>query len=246
MGLDQNTFERKGAVGIGEALYNIAFYGLTDNQFRPPGAAGNMALHYYPLPHPPVRGSWAWSEASAGRRYATRPVAILDLGWLKLKGGVEYQHIGGQQASDETDMTSKGVGGAVQFVFDPHVEFGFNAAQGTIVAFDPRASGPRAASRAPASAGSPTSPTASDAPSDLRRRLAVHANVDQNAVVTRRGRQLVAVSGLRRRSVRVIQQLYVKLVGGYSRGHWLTAGNDPPIAFDDEMYSVRLRFSYYF
>ena len=38
----------------------------------------------------------------------------------------------------------------------------------------------------------------------------------------------------------------MKLVGGYSRGHWLTAGTDPPIVFDDEVYSLRLRFSFYF
>jgi len=49
MGLDFNTFERIGAVGPGEADNQIAFYGLTDNQFRPSGAAGNLAFHYYPL-----------------------------------------------------------------------------------------------------------------------------------------------------------------------------------------------------
>ena len=40
--------------------------------------------------------------------------------------------------------------------------------------------------------------------------------------------------------------LYIKLVGGYSRGHWSTAGNEPRIVFDNEMYSARLRFSFYF
>ena len=38
--------------------------------------------------------------------------------------------------SDQTDVTSKGVGGAVQFVFVPHVEFGLNAAQGTVWSID--------------------------------------------------------------------------------------------------------------
>ena len=49
MGLDQNTFERQGASGLGESAYAIGFYGLTDNQFRPQGAAGNLAFHYYPF-----------------------------------------------------------------------------------------------------------------------------------------------------------------------------------------------------
>jgi hypothetical protein len=39
------------------------------------------------------------------------------------------------------------------------------------------------------------------------------------------------------------QQLYVKLVGGYARAHWDTA---EPLSYNDEMYSVRLRFSFYF
>jgi hypothetical protein len=42
------------------------------------------------------------------------------------------------------------------------------------------------------------------------------------------------------------QQLYIKLVGGYSRGHWITAGNDPPIVLHNQLYSLRLRFSFYF
>ena len=42
------------------------------------------------------------------------------------------------------------------------------------------------------------------------------------------------------------QQLYIKLVGGHAKGHWITADDDPPITYDDEMYSVRLRFAFYF
>ena len=44
----------------------------------------------------------------------------------------------------------------------------------------------------------------------------------------------------------VFNQFYIKLVGGYSRGHWLDATSSPPLLYDDEMYSVRLRFSFYF
>jgi len=39
---------------------------------------------------------------------------------------------------------------------------------------------------------------------------------------------------------------YIKLVGGYSRSHVATAGSDPRVEFDNEMYSARLRFSFYF
>ena len=39
---------------------------------------------------------------------------------------------------------------------------------------------------------------------------------------------------------------FIKLVGGYSRAHYAQAGNDPRVVFDNEMYSARLRFSFYF
>ena len=52
MGLDQNTFERAGAVGRRLSSFGISFYGLTDNQFRPAGRGGqHAAIHLYPLPY---------------------------------------------------------------------------------------------------------------------------------------------------------------------------------------------------
>jgi hypothetical protein len=248
MGLDQNTFERKGAVGIGESQYNIAFYGVTDNQFRPLGPAGNLAFHYYPLPHLRFEALGMVGSLS-GPAYATRPVAILDLGWLKLKFGAEYQHVGGQQASDRTDVTSRGVGGAVQLVFYPHFEIGLNAAQGTIVAFDPAGRQDLKGSLTRTSFGG----FANVSNGDRRHPLIFGVgsmftrNVDQNNILLNGVvdnywlyQGFVAVQYV------IQEQFYVKVVGGYSRGHWLTAGNDPPIVFDDEMYSARLRFSYYF
>jgi len=44
----------------------------------------------------------------------------------------------------------------------------------------------------------------------------------------------------------VFQQLYVKLVGSYSRAHFVQASAIPAPTYDNEMYSVRLRFSFYF
>ncbi len=248
MGLDQNTFERKGAVGIGESAYNIAFYGLTDNQFRPQGAAGNMALHYYPLPY--LRFELLGMAGSlSGPAYASRPVAILDLGWIKVKGGVEYQHIGGQQASDGTDITSKGAGGAVQFVFDPHVELGLNLAQGTVWSidqnknFNPRGSYTRTSVGGflNVSNGDRKHPLIFGVGSMFTRNVDQN-NILQNGIVD----NYWLYQGFAAVQYVLRGQFYVKLVGGYSRGHWLTAGNDPPIVFDDEMYSVRLRFSAYF
>jgi hypothetical protein len=247
MGLDYLTFERQGAVGAGDP-YSIAYYGLTDNQFRPQGAAGSMAVHYYPLPFLRFEALGMVGSLS-GPAVGTRPVAILDLGWLKLKAGVEWQRITGQQADDQSNKTSKGVGGAIQFVFEPHVEFGFNAAQGNVVSID------NVNRRSPTGTFTRTS-------------YGAFANVSNGSV---RYPLLFGVGGLFTRNVDynnladpnvvdnywlwqsfaavqyvIFNQLYVKLVGGYSRGHWLNAAKAPPDLSDDEMYSIRLRFSFYF
>jgi hypothetical protein len=243
MGLDLNTFERKGAYGEGD-VYNPVFYGVTDNQYRPQGAAGNAAFHYYPLPY--LRFELLSTLGSLGSSpvYSARPVAILDLGWLKLKAAAEYQKATGQQADDRTDETRKGVGGGIQFVFLPHLEFGFNAAQGTawVVkgdgSFNPKASFSRTSfgGFANLSNGSRKYPVVLGVGSIytkyedqfLKAGLVNEYWQLQNFVAV----QYVAFG-----------QLYIKLVGGYARGHWDTA---EPLSYDDEMYSVRLRFALYF
>jgi hypothetical protein len=247
MGLDQNTFERQGAVGPGDPA--IAYYGLTDNQFRPVGAAGNLALHIYPLPFLRFEGLATVGSSPSGPEVATRPIAILDLGWLKLKGGVEWQRVTAQVTTAQNETTQRGVGGAVQFVVQPHIEFGFNAAQGTVVAVDGQGQ--------PLKAGSFT-----------RTSYGGFANVSNGS---ERHPLLFGVGGLFTRDVDqnnvasptvvdnywlwqgfaavqyvVFQQLYIKLVGSYSRGHFLEASTKPAVTYDDEVYSVRLRFSFYF
>jgi hypothetical protein len=248
MGLDQNTFERAGAFGQGD-VYNPAFYGVNDNQYRPQGAAGNMALHYYPLRFLRFELLGMAGSFSGNPTYATRPVAILDLGWLKLKAGTEYQHSVSQHPGSPFQNTQKGVGGAVQFVFQPHVEFGLNAAQGTIWSIksdgnlDPKASLTRTSvgGFANISNGSAKYPLMFGV-GTMFTRYVDQNDAFSNGVVDNywQLQSFVAVQYV------AFQQLYIKLVGGYARGHWTTADDDPPIIYDDEMYSVRLRFSFYF
>ncbi len=245
MGLDQNTFERKGAYGDGDK-YNPVFYGVTDNQFRPAGAAGNVAFHYYPTRY--LRFEILSTVGSIGSSpvLSTRPVAILDLGWLKLKAATEYQRLTAQQADDRTNKTSKGIGGAIQFVFLPHIEFGLNAAQGTIWSiaadgnFDAKGSLTRTSygGFANVSNGNPKHPVIFGVGT-----LYTHY-VDQNDVFSNgtvdnywQMQNFASVQYV------ALKQFYVKLVGGYARGHWDTA---EPLSYDDEMYSVRLRCSFYF
>jgi hypothetical protein len=248
MGLDQNTFERAGAFGQGD-VYNPAFYGLTDNQFRPQGAAGNMAFHYYPLRYLRFELLGMAGSFSGNPTYATRPVAILDLGWLKLKAGTEYQHSQSQHPGNPFQNTQKGVGGAIQFVFLPHIEFGLNAAQGTIWSIKSDGTLDSKGSLTRTSVGGFANISNGSAKHPLLFGVGTifTRNVDQNDAFSNgvvdnywQLQSFVAVQYV------AFQQLYIKLVGGYARGHWITADDDPPIIYDDEMYSVRLRFSFYF
>ena len=248
MGLDYLTFERQGAVARGEGAYPIQFYGLNDLEYRPSGAAGNVAFHYYPFPFLRFE-ALAMVGSLSNPAYGTRPVAILDFGWLKLKGGVEYQHITGQSETDETDYTTKGVGGAIQFVLQPHVEFGLNGAQGTVVNINNLGKELLTASVTRTSFGG----FANFSNGSDRHPLIFGIGAlfteyqDQQALVIPGvtdhwwlWQSYAAVQYV------LFQQLYIKLVGGYSRGHWFLASTDPATQFDDEVYSLRMRFSFYF
>jgi hypothetical protein len=77
-----------------------------------------------------------------GRYFGDRLTAILDVGWFKFKFGAEYQKrtpIMQDPTTSPSDPTPKdpvantvqeGVGASAQFVIDPTVEFGLNAAIG--------------------------------------------------------------------------------------------------------------------
>jgi hypothetical protein len=172
MGLDLYTLEREGARETVTGLLPAPeYYGVTYLHDRPRGRGlGYAALHFYPLSvlrfellgeigtdDAPVSGagitgSAGGTTAAAGvatsggnNVWGGRPSAILDLGWLKLKAGAEYQSLtastqtssNGVWVDDKSGTTRKGVGGAFQFVFDPYVEFGGNIGWGDVTQRDP-------------------------------------------------------------------------------------------------------------
>jgi hypothetical protein len=132
MGLDLYTFERAGAVG---GPYVPQIYGLTYAFYRP-DSVGQAAVHLYPTD---------WLRFEIGSQYgpdsiqgggaglntvAVRPVAVADFGWVKAKAGVEYRDLKGSQDGQKQEYVQRGVGGALQFIVDPVIEFGLNAATG--------------------------------------------------------------------------------------------------------------------
>ena len=75
-----------------------------DRQPVPPGRRGReRRVALLSAAVPALRAPRAWRAASAGPPTRARPVGILDLGWVKLKVGTEYQQIG--TATPATDNT---------------------------------------------------------------------------------------------------------------------------------------------
>jgi hypothetical protein len=245
MGLDLNTFERGGAFGPGDT-YNPTFYGLTDNQYRPQGAVGNAAFHIYPMRNLRFELLGSAGSVSGYPMAAVRPVAIYDLGWIKLKAGTEYQNQSTQTpATDKTSVIKKGVGGAIQFVLQPHIEFGLNAAQGTVVSIDSKDNRQPKATLTRTSVGGFANVSNGSHKYPLMFGIgSVYTHyVDQNNILSPQVDDYWQLQNFVAVQYVALSQLYIKLVAGYARGHWNT---DDPLTYDDEVYSVRLRFSFYF
>src|SRR5262249_54377945 len=140
------------------------------------------------------------------------------------------------------------IGGAVQFVFAPHIEFGINGAQGTILAIDrngaisPTGSLTRTSvgGFANVSNGNPRHPVLFGIGS------MVTWTEDQNGIGPNPIDKVWLYQGFAAIQYVLNDVFYIKLVGGYSRGHWSIGSSDPRVEHDNEMYSLRLRFAFYF
>jgi len=163
MGLDVNTLERRGAKQEGNpGLDAPDYYGVNFLHDRPSAlGVGYLAAHVYPTRflRAELLGEFGTDDASKNGRniWGVRPVAILDLGFLKAKVGFEYDNAtnGSQvinsvqdangnptlvKASDKYKLTRKGFGGAIQGIWDPFVELGANIAFGYQTHIDPNGS----------------------------------------------------------------------------------------------------------
>jgi len=159
MGMDQYTVERLGAGMFGvdtmmttPHLEAPTFYGVTFMHDRPADglAVGDIGLHLYPtdslrfellgkLGADTYHGDIAATGDTPWTYYGGRPTIIFDVGWFKLRLGGEYQKRttttqtiapGPMKKDAAAERKQMGVGGSVQFVIDPIVEFGANAAFG--------------------------------------------------------------------------------------------------------------------
>jgi hypothetical protein len=133
MGLDLNTLERGGADIQTASIHPEAAYGLTYFWDRADVRLGSYALHVYPtdfLRFEVLGQLGAGSVGFNANQTNVRPAAILDFGFVKVKGGMEYGYAEQQADRVNGSKSRNGFGGAIQGVFDPYVEGGVAFAQG--------------------------------------------------------------------------------------------------------------------
>jgi hypothetical protein len=132
MGLDLNTLERRGAEIPGQYKLPPQIYGLNTYWDRPDGGAGNYAAHVYFTDFVRLEMLGQIGTSGGSNTRSVRPVAILDLGYLKVKAGWEYGVSSPQADNAKARTTQNGFGGAIQFVLNPYIEGGVNGAIGYV------------------------------------------------------------------------------------------------------------------
>jgi hypothetical protein len=250
MGLDLNTIERRGAATDADNPSSIDFYGVTDLYYRSSGT-GDVALHLYPSRF--VRFELLGQAGNPGgvsNQIGGRPAVIADLGWFKLKGAFEYSRQTPTKSSSPSHKVSQGVGGTAQFILNPRVEAGLNAAQGTVQATDGQGRPDLRGSFTRTSVGA-------FANARLIGDLVIGAGVvyttvkDTNVytsviVTTPRVDMYSHLQAFGAIQYIILKQLYVKLVLGYARAHYEDNYTDTPTPYSNTMLSARIRVGFYF
>jgi hypothetical protein len=264
MGLDVNTLERHGAknYGVNSPDTNLEapdFYGVNYLHDRPTAGmgVGYIAFHGYLSQALRVEllgelGTENVGSTTGHNYWGGRPAAILDLGWIKVKAGGEYEKstVGTQTINNGVKedypykRTRKGFGGSVQFVFDPHIEFGGNAAYGTVFETD-------LTTGSASGTGSYNTTSVGGFANALLSPLwmlgagvnmiwqynSFYYNGSPNPDYTGHLQAFGAIQYL------VARQLFVKVVLGYARADFLTSDQSIPL-WSNYMYSGRVRLMY--
>lgn len=252
MGLDLYTLEREGAQ---DTAFNTlgqgfpAIYGVT-TAFYLPAAVGEAALHLYPSDNLRFEvGTQFGEDESSYNDVALRPVGILDLGWMKLKGGAEWKQQKPQKDNSDGGQWNYGAGGSLQFVLDPVAEFGVNYAYGQQIQHS-FTDGTRQnnACYSTYSVGGFANVRLADG-------LLAGAGLNYTYLVnqyfsTKLGRfeDFDQWQGFVAVQYHLFKQVFLKAVGGYALANFNPIETDTtdPIVHTDRMYSGRLRATYLF
>jgi len=133
MGLDLNTYERVGAASFSKTpAQPYALDALWDRGVN----NGAIAAHLYLPQWLRLELLTRFGASGQGKQVGIRPVAVVDLGFLKLKGGYERNLASSLFEGNQARVETQGVGGELQFVLPPWVEFGGGLARRTEDAFE--------------------------------------------------------------------------------------------------------------
>jgi hypothetical protein len=242
MGLDLYTLERNGATDQNYTPPPV--YGVTYGFYRPTNG-GQAALHVYPWDEFRVELQTQYGSQSGSNTVGERAVGILDLGWLKVKAGSEYQHQEDQADNGPGSTNSRGLGAGLEVVLDPYVEFGASAAEGLVDAYK----------STDGSYDQTTSNSTYSLGGFLNARvvedLVAGAGYDYTYLEDQHYQASLGRKGKYRHQQAFVaiqyllwKQLFIKLVGGYAKAEY--APTFGPGLFANEMLSARLRLEYLF
>jgi hypothetical protein len=241
MGLDLNTFERQGATDVANPPPDI--YGVTYEFYRPSGV-GNVGFHLYPTNFLRFELLGQLGNEQGQNSLGGRPVGILDLGWLKFKVGGEYSKTTQVDPNLKETYTRRGFGAGLIFIFDPFIEFGVNAARGLVDHIDPRGDVDPPGSYTVTSVGGFANGRIIE---DLLVGVGYNYTTKEDIhydMTTGKFGEFNHKQGFLSIQYLVYKQVFVKAVFAYATAHLApTFGN---AAYDNTMYSARLRLQYLF
>lgn len=245
MGLDLNTLERLGALDP-MTRQPPDVYGLTSIVYRQSGV-GNVAFHLYPTEN--IRfellGQFGFATDIPLNTVGARPAIVIDYGWVKLKLAGDVRKQFPIASSSKESRFQRGGMGALQFVFDPIVEFGANFAYGLIDHYNPvNVTDPSADMGDFDGLGSPTLWSAGGF-LNLRAfpGFLIGGGGNFNHEADQAGGEFTHLQTFGAIQYLVGGQLFVKLVAAYAQAHLAPGGLT---AWDNTMMSGRIRLMYLF
>ncbi|HEX3905526.1 MAG TPA: hypothetical protein VH853_22065 [Polyangia bacterium] len=255
MGLEINTFERLGASDLpsgpnGNAAQSVPQLYAADYLLYRPGGPGNIALHLYPQRFFRVELLGQYGSTGPSNSIGGRPAVIFDMGWLKLKGALEYQYNFAADPSPMRKLTQRNRGGAgsAQFVFAPFVEAGVNFGAAVIDQADSMNGGNEDAGASGNRLSFGGFVDVVPAPGLLPNLMlggggnyASFHNLSSDPT-THQYEQSTNTQYYVAAQYLFYRQLYLKVVGGYAKSHFQNINTTMP--YDDDMFSVRVRVMY--
>jgi hypothetical protein len=177
--------------------------------------------------------------------YGLRPAAVFDVGWLKLKAAANIRKQFALSDKSKEERFRRGGTAAVQFVFDPYIEFGVNYSMELVDHYSPQnAADPSAERGSFDGLGSvTTSAYGGFANARIVDDLLVGAGMNFINEEDQVSGKFTTKQGFGAIQYLLGGQLYIKLVGGWAKAN-LQPGGKP--AWENTMLSGRLRLMYLF